>query len=232
MPDEERARERDRGVAEQALLAAAEAVFARRGFSAARLDDIAEEAGYNKVLLFRYIGNKEKVYEAVVGNCLGEVGARMNEFLAPFIANPGAALDRRYVRELLVRSTGWLFDFYVEHPQHLRIVMWEIAEGFRRFTSWPLTPQNVPWRDAALAVLERARHSGIVRRDLDPIALITTVMGMSLIYLTSLPRYTKLFPGHDFASPEALAHAREQMIALVVHGAMTCPEGEEHADRV
>lgn len=229
MHEEKPVRERDAEAARRALLDAAEAEFADYGYSGASVNAIAKKAGYNKVLLFRYVGNKDDVYKAAVGHCMEEVGARMSEFLAPFIAHPDAPLDAGYVRELLERSAGMLFDFYAAHPRHRRIVMWEAAEGFSRFASWPLTPQKLPWRDAALAVLERARAQGIVRPDLDPIALVTNVMGMSLIYLASLARYATLFPGHDFTSPAALAQARDQMVALVVRGALAHPEEAEHA---
>jgi AcrR family transcriptional regulator len=216
-------RGRDAEAARQALLDAAELIFARDGFSGARLDDIAVEAGYNKALIFRYIGDKQDLYHAAVRRCLTEVGAFMGELLAPFVDDASAALDARRVRAFIERAAGWLFDFYVAHPNHRRILIWEAAEGFEIFSHWPLTQDNVPWRDASMELLERARAGGILRADVDPVALITNVMGMALIYLASLPRYSKLFPGQDFLSPEALAHAREQMVTLVVNGVMAHP---------
>ena len=46
------ARERDAETAREALLDAAQEIFARDGFSGARVDDIAQRAGYNKALAF------------------------------------------------------------------------------------------------------------------------------------------------------------------------------------
>lgn len=48
------------------ILAAAEAVFARRGFSGARVDAIAAASGYNKSLIYQYFGDKMALYTEVV----------------------------------------------------------------------------------------------------------------------------------------------------------------------
>ena len=45
-------RGRDAEAAREAILNAAQEIFARDGFSGARVDDIAHHAGYNKALTF------------------------------------------------------------------------------------------------------------------------------------------------------------------------------------
>jgi AcrR family transcriptional regulator len=48
------------------ILAAARAVFARKGFSAALVDDIAEEAGIAKGTVYLYFRSKEEIYLAAL----------------------------------------------------------------------------------------------------------------------------------------------------------------------
>ena len=48
------------------IVAAALAVFAERGFAAARLDDIALRAGVSKAALYLYFDTKEALFAAVV----------------------------------------------------------------------------------------------------------------------------------------------------------------------
>jgi len=50
---------------EEAILLAAGKVFIRRGFAAARMDDIAKEAGINRALLHYYFRSKEKMFEII-----------------------------------------------------------------------------------------------------------------------------------------------------------------------
>ena len=45
-------------ITREAILMAAESVFAQHGFDGARIDTIADISGYNKTLIFRYFGDK------------------------------------------------------------------------------------------------------------------------------------------------------------------------------
>jgi AcrR family transcriptional regulator len=57
------------------IIAAAQAVFAEKGFAAARLDDIARRAGLSKGALYLYFETKEDIFAAVI-----------NEAIAPRVA--------------------------------------------------------------------------------------------------------------------------------------------------
>ena len=59
-------RERESLAAREAILRAAEEIFARDGFDGARVDAIAETAGYNKALIFHYFGDKLGLYREIV----------------------------------------------------------------------------------------------------------------------------------------------------------------------
>src|SRR5438552_15578544 len=53
------------------IVAAALAVFAEKGFAAARLDDIAARAGVSKGALYLYFATKEDLFRAVVTDAGG-----------------------------------------------------------------------------------------------------------------------------------------------------------------
>jgi AcrR family transcriptional regulator len=57
------------------LLAAATRAFARAGFAATSLDDIAEEAGISRVLLYRHFESKTDLYRAVLGRAVQRLAA-------------------------------------------------------------------------------------------------------------------------------------------------------------
>ena len=48
------------------ILDAATRAFARRGFAATSLDDIAAEAGVSHVILYRHFASKSELYRAVL----------------------------------------------------------------------------------------------------------------------------------------------------------------------
>src|SRR5258708_38222896 len=55
------------------ILAAAARVFARQGYQAARVGDIAQEAGAAHGLVYHYFDSKEAVLEAVVRDAWGRL---------------------------------------------------------------------------------------------------------------------------------------------------------------
>ncbi|MCD6588326.1 MAG: helix-turn-helix transcriptional regulator, partial [Candidatus Fermentibacteraceae bacterium] len=50
---------------EKSILDAAAEEFAEKGFSGARVDEIARRAGINKAMLYYRIGDKEELYRRV-----------------------------------------------------------------------------------------------------------------------------------------------------------------------
>ncbi|MEO3745102.1 TetR/AcrR family transcriptional regulator [Plantactinospora sp. B5E13] len=90
-----------RAVREQQMLDAAVRVFSRRGFHAASMDEIADEAGISKPMVYAYLGPKEELFTA----CLHREGTRLMEAIiaavgsAPDAAGAGAA-DRTFDQRL------------------------------------------------------------------------------------------------------------------------------------
>ena len=128
------------------------------------------------------------------------------------------------VQTFIEEAVRLTFNHFMEHPKLIRIMAWEAAEGWETFNELKSQPGQDQWSEEASAFIRRAQAEGIIRPDLDPKMLIANVMGCSFIHLLSLPRYQLVFPGADLSSPEALAHAREQIVSLVVHGIMVHPK--------
>lgn len=57
------------------MLDAAVKVFSRRGFHAASMDEIADDAGISKPMVYAYLGTKEELFIA----CLHRESTRMME---------------------------------------------------------------------------------------------------------------------------------------------------------
>jgi AcrR family transcriptional regulator len=60
------------------LLGAALTEFAEHGIAGARVDRIAEQAGANKRLIYVYYGNKEQLFETVVGQALARARTKIS----------------------------------------------------------------------------------------------------------------------------------------------------------
>ena len=129
-PERRRGRVHNAEGAREAILNAAEEVFAEHGFDGARVDAIAETAGYNKSLLFQYFGDKLGLYEAVTRRADREITELEMRMLAPFLEDETIASDAHRFKTFLETMIRGIFDYLLDHPRLTRIILWEQAEGW------------------------------------------------------------------------------------------------------
>ena len=138
----------------QLLLSAAVRVFAEKGYHAARVGDIAEEAGVAYGLLYHYFRSKEEVLETIFRttwtNMIATVGS---------IAETGdpAREQLRKVTEVILRT--WRRD-----PDLVRVLVREVTRS-------PQLQEQVDEIAAALrsleTIVERGQEAGEFRADVD-----------------------------------------------------------------
>jgi AcrR family transcriptional regulator len=146
------------------LLDAAVRVFAREGFHAARVGDIANEAGVAHGLLYHYFRSKEDVLESIfreTWTTLVHDTVRIETSGAPFHEQL-----RRFARIYL---GSWLVT-----PELVRVLVREVARS-------PEVGNRVEEiRDLFEAlgrIIEAARERGEVRPDVDPMLAAWVVYG-------------------------------------------------------
>ena len=117
--------------AREALLRAAEHVFAEQGFAGARIDRIAAVAGFNKSLIFQYFGDKEALYTAVLQQSAlvaAEIGGRAFSRLTALHA---ATVSAAELAQTLTQAFGEIYDLLAARPQLLRMLQWAQAEQWQ-----------------------------------------------------------------------------------------------------
>src|SRR5215510_41033 len=93
-PGSKRGRVHDAEGARQAILDAAEEVFAEHGFDGARVDVIAKVSGYNKSLIFQYFDDKLGLYAAVIRRSDDQMRGWQNEAISRLIAMPVVNIEQ------------------------------------------------------------------------------------------------------------------------------------------
>jgi TetR/AcrR family transcriptional regulator, fatty acid metabolism regulator protein len=150
LPDQTKAQEDKRRL----LLDAAVRVFARKGYHAARVGDIAEEAGVAYGLLYHYFSSKEEVLRNVFRETWRALIATI-ESVERGEDTPREQL--RKVAEILIRS--WKRD-----PDLVRVLVLEVTRS-------PLLAGEMDEIVASFsviqAIVERGQADGSVRSDLD-----------------------------------------------------------------
>lgn len=246
-PERRRGRAHDAEGAREAILNAAEKVFAEHGFDGARIDAIAEAAGYNKSLIFHYYDDKLGLYAAVLRRIDQQASELQVRVFASLLADESLTSDARKFRTMIETVIGFLFDFLVENPPILRMLTWEAAEGwqtFRKIASQFSTDDVKLFRQ----LLSKAQEAGLIRPGMDPYRMFLIAYATCLGYLifspplemafedeelsspdalvrasrVTLPSWTALVD-EELSSPDALVRAREMIVDFVVRGMMVDP---------
>ncbi len=139
------------------LIEAALDVFVERGYSGARLDDIAHRAGVTKGTVYLYFKDKEELFEAVVRETLGSLLTRGQAMASGFEGTSAELL-----RDVIER--WWRDIVQSEKISALPKLMIAEAGNFPRLARFYYHVVIEPGRAILREVLERGMRSGEFRR--------------------------------------------------------------------
>jgi TetR/AcrR family fatty acid metabolism transcriptional regulator len=146
------------------ILDAAVRVFARKGFHASRVGDIAREAGVAHGLLYHYFDSKNHVLEAVFQENWSVLVARIASVEE---SGEPAADQLRHVAAIVLRT--WL-----HLPDVVRVIVHEFGRSPELAARVAELEQPI---DAIERVIARGIEQGEFRRDVDPRVAATVVYG-------------------------------------------------------
>jgi len=104
-----------------AVLRAAEILFAEKGYSGARVAEIAEKAGVDKRLIFYYFGTKQGLYADILEDFFKRAEPRFDEFLRKRGQKPQKIDVDRFMENMT--------DFIHQNRNHVRILFREFLDG-------------------------------------------------------------------------------------------------------
>jgi AcrR family transcriptional regulator len=185
---------------ETAILAAAQRLFAERGFAATRTADIARAAQVTERTLFKYFPDKQALLQRVAHPALLAAAAPPPQDAGV----PFAAWFEAFLRERLAAAQA--------APHALRVVLIELltsAEARRRFA--PLWKRDL-WGGMVKAVA-RYQARGELRADPDAESLARMVLSLMLGYLLSR---TLVAPGLAWDDDREIA----RLLAVLQRGAV------------
>ncbi len=215
--------ERKRGeISREAILEAAQMVFAEHGFDGARVDTIAQVSGYDKKLLFHYFRDKRSLYIEVLKRADRELNALLADMLIPRFTSETLMSQRQGLSTFLASLVRMTFDHLLEHPRFLRILTWEMAEGWQTYVQ--IATQFASEESGQFEMLfQEAQNAGLLRSDFSPTIQLILILHLCQSYLASLTLYQTLLPGSDMSSAVMLTRAREHLVILIVSGMMSDP---------
>lgn len=185
------------------ILAAAEAVFAAKGFDGASTREIAAAAGVNISSLHYHWESKETLYFAVFENIYDRIVELVRSAIPDStVTRPG--------RQVIDESMGRLFDFFADQPNIPKLLVRRLLEttettnaierdillpAWRRFTAWTY--------DLGQAVDEQSAQ-----------IFMLTVQSVMLLFMLDSQQFAGLLGG-SVRSPALRARLRPHIVGLV-----------------
>ncbi|HQV35524.1 MAG TPA: TetR/AcrR family transcriptional regulator [Flavobacterium sp.] len=153
---------------EEKIFEAAHKVFQQKGFSGARMQEIADEAGINKAMLHYCFKNKELLFEAVFMKAFAQLAPQINE-----IFNSDAS-----VFDKIRRFTDSYISFVIENPFLPPFIIQEMNNN-PEFVERFLNHKNRPNPTILIAQIEKEIAEGIIK-EINPKQLLLDIFSMTI----------------------------------------------------
>jgi AcrR family transcriptional regulator len=176
------------------LKEAATAEFAAHGPHGTTMAQIAERAGINKERLYKYFGDKQALFETVLSDELRELASSMTQ-------PTGDQFEA--IGEFAART----FDYYAEHPELARLLLWEslsgspVADEANRTANYRRKASNYA----------AAQRDGILDPELDPTHLVFLIIAL-VAWWYAVPQLARMLTGADDDDPAEHARRRATVV--------------------
>jgi AcrR family transcriptional regulator len=207
-------RSRDAERSRDALLTAAERLFAERGFEATSLTEIGAAAGLSRGTPSYFFGSKDGLHEAVLERAFEARDLATAEAFRPLREWSAAPADAGSLRAALATSAAAYMEFLIGHPSFQRLVQREELAGGGRLRD--VDRESSAIRNAFQALRSVSGKHGVAPFEVDDAVLVC----VSLTYSPLAQRSTFMAAlGRDLDDPATRARHVElvvdQLLALV-----------------
>jgi AcrR family transcriptional regulator len=183
----------------QNIIAIATEEFAAKGFSGARIDEIADLTRTSKRMIYYYFGDKEGLFVAVLEQAYG----RIRQIEATL--NLGHLEPESALRALV----GFTFDYQNANENFIRLVMVEnIHQGVHLARSRVIEELNLSAITTLRDICQRGREAGVFRDGIDVVDLHMSISALCFFNVANRATFSRIFK-RDMSSAEALARRRE-----------------------
>lgn len=189
--------------AEEQILAAARKIFLEKGLEGARMQDIADAAGFNKALVHYYFRSKEKLFETI----FQQVAA---EFLPKIFGILQAPVP-------LFEKIQMFCEAYITQeiktPYVPMFIMNEINKGPEAFLKKVLQSKNPPV-DVVLKQIKEEAKKGIIK-PVEPVQLLMNILGLCVFPFLARPMLQSI-TGLSMKQFEDMMEKRKQEVAKMI----------------
>ncbi|MBU1669468.1 MAG: TetR/AcrR family transcriptional regulator [Actinobacteria bacterium] len=194
---------------QQQILEVAEEIFARKGFSAATVREIAEGVNIKTPALYYHFRSKEEIFNSLVTERYAELRLKV---LKPIRQEPDARRKLQLMIELLI-------DFWAVHPRLPRLLAQQVLWGppANVTDSKILANVLVPMFDELIESLSAGELEKAGLRDVDVTTLVFNVFGMTTFYFF-VGQVLTVLTGRESFSPDSITMLKREIEEMVFEG--------------
>ncbi|MGN6710530.1 TetR/AcrR family transcriptional regulator [Anaerocolumna jejuensis] len=189
------------------ILNAATKVFIAKGKSGARMQEIADEAGVNKMLLHYYFKSKELLFEEVLKNTLTDLYYSVIEI----------SYNTDNFKDALEIFIEKHFEYLYKNRDVLSFLLWEVShtgqnmqelitQTFQRLGNTPL--------DALTKKINEAMSSGEIKK-IQPSDFILNLFSLNVFFFIAFP-FIELFSNMNNSEVQILMEQRKKEIFRIL----------------
>jgi AcrR family transcriptional regulator len=188
------------------ILDAAVRAFAKNGYHACRVSDIAEEAGVAYGLVYHYFESKDAVLEAVFREMWGMMVAAIN----------GVEQSEESPREQLRKTAAIVLRTWRDYPDVVRVHVREVTRSGDQLQREVQEIQTA--FDALQRIVARGQEQGVFRTDVPTRIAAWTIYGALEEILTGWVL------GHLPGEEQDVYDAERAVVAMLCDGLVATPE--------
>ncbi len=184
---------------EEKILKAARTIFVRKGMDGARMQEIADEAGINKALLHYYFRSKQKLFEAIFGNIIGQIFPNITSVL----------LSDKPIDEKIGIFIETYIDMLLQNPYLPAFMLKEINRDSDFFEN-TIKDRKIEL-SSIFKMLEKEMEAGKLRK-MNPRDIIANLLSMCIFPFAAKPMLKLILFGDNHQQYDQYLEQRKSTI--------------------
>lgn len=189
------------------ILEAAREVFTKKGYAAARTQEIAEAAGVNKGLLHYYKWNKKKLFRAVFNQAFNEFALSLNSVFEADIP----------LFEKIEQFVDTYMDILMKNPGLPSFVINELNQNQEVFVADILSRKEKPNPMKLLVQIQLETQAGRIREGVTPFNLFLSMLSMCAFPFVARPLLQQLIQIDDQTYMQLMQQRKKEVTDFIIH---------------
>ena len=189
------------------ILEGAKEVFTKKGYAAARTEEIARAAGVNKGLLHYYKWNKKKLFQKVFDEAFAKLALQINEIFEADIS----------LFEKIESFVDKYINIMLENPYLPGFVIHELNQNQEEFISNILSRKERPNPMKLLVQIQLEVQAGHIREDVNPFHLLLNMLSMCAFPFVAQPLLQRIVHVDSATYTKLMKMRKKEVTDFIIH---------------